>query len=350
MQRNLDGAKTKDDKLRGLVRYPVAEVAESVPRRGRGVMEDEVEKKQLKVCWLSAGVSSFIAGYLVRDTVDKYIYIDIDNQHPDSMRFIKCCERVFGKQIEILQSPYRNVQNVIQTFRYVSGVAGAKCTEVLKKCVRKEWEDKNADYDITYVWGFDCNERHRAERIEETMADFRHQFPLIENGLTKQDAHGMLDRLNVKRPMMYDIGYSNNNCVGCVKGGKGYWNKIRLDFPDVFDRMAKLEREIGHSCINGVFLDELDPNAGRMSEEIMEDCGIFCSGYGAQEVAKDLVLIGDDFWMERAEYDGSEWWEFVSTEPREEVPFKTVKALSVVQGGGIGWRTLAKLNGIKEDD
>ena len=32
---------------------------------------------KLKVCWMSAGVSSFIAGYLVRETVDEFIYIDI---------------------------------------------------------------------------------------------------------------------------------------------------------------------------------------------------------------------------------------------------------------------------------
>ena len=33
------------------------------------------------------------------------------------------------------------------------------------------------------------------------------------------------------------------------------------------------------------------------------------SGFGAQHVATDLVLVGDDWWIERAEYDGSEWWE-----------------------------------------
>lgn len=79
------------------------------------------------------------------------------------------------------------------------------------------------------------------------------------------------------------MGYSNNNCIGCVKGGKGYWNKIRVDFPEVFASRAKLERDIGHSCIKGTFLDELDPNAGKMSEEIMDDCGIFC------ELAKPLI-------------------------------------------------------------
>ena len=75
---------------------------------------------------------------------------------------------------------------------------------------------------------------------------------------------------------MYDLGYSNNNCIGCVKGGKGYWNKIRVDFPEVYDRRAILERQVGHSCIKGVFLDELDPEAGRMEDEIMPDCGIAC--------------------------------------------------------------------------
>lgn len=44
----------------------------------------------MKVVWLSAGVSSAIAGYLA-DDVDEYIYIDIEDQHPDSMRFIHDC-------------------------------------------------------------------------------------------------------------------------------------------------------------------------------------------------------------------------------------------------------------------
>jgi len=34
------------------------------------------------------------------------------------------------------------------------------------------------------------------------------------------------------------------------------------------------------------------------------------SGYGATKVAKDLVIVGEDWWLERCEYNGSEWWEF----------------------------------------
>ena len=39
------------------------------------------------------------------------------------------------------------------------------------------------------------------------------------------------------------------------------------------------------------------------------------SGFGAQEVAPDLVVVGQDWWLERHEYDGSEWWEY-KTMPR----------------------------------
>ena len=232
-------------------------------------------KEKRKVCWLSAGVSSFIAGYLAGD-VDDFIYIDIENQHPDSLRFIKDCEKVLGKETIILMSPYRSVHNVIASQRYVNGPGGAKCTELLKKRVRKKWEYEHRSYDLTYVWGFDIDERHRAERIVDTMPEVSHEFPLIDKGFSKAEAHGLLDRLGIKRPAMYDLGYQNNNCIGCVKGGMGYWNKIRVDFPDVFDRMAKLERDIGHSCIRGVYLDELDPNRGRSDQEIMPECGIAC--------------------------------------------------------------------------
>ena len=38
-------------------------------------------------------------------------------------------------------------------------------------------------------------------------------------------------------------------------------------------------------------------------------------GYGHCMVAPDLVVVGDDWWVERKEYAGREWWEF-KTPPR----------------------------------
>ena len=167
------------------------------------------------------------------------------------------------------------MDDVIENTRCINTAFGAPCTKWLKKQVRRDWEAANPDHH-TYVWGYDVNEMHRADAVVKALSDYDHEFPLIENGLTKAECHGIADKLGLKRPVMYDMGYPNNNCIGCVKGGMGYWNKIRIDFPEVFERRARQEREIGHSCIGGVYLDELDPNRGRMDLEVMEDCTIAC--------------------------------------------------------------------------
>ena len=105
----------------------------------------------------------------------------------------------------------------------------------------------------------------------------RESFPLIDNKINKQDCYRYVrDTLGIELPAMYRLGYGNNNCIGCVKGGMGYWNKIRVDFPEVFALRARLEREVGASCINGCYLDELPPNTGKRNPPICEECGVFC--------------------------------------------------------------------------
>lgn len=37
---------------------------------------------------------------------------------------------------------------------------------------------------------------------------------------------------------------------------------------------------------------------------------IYDNGYGSAEIPMDLVVVGKDWWLERYEYDGAEWWEF----------------------------------------
>lgn len=226
------------------------------------------------VSWFSAGVSSAVATKLVISDIDKIIYTHIEDQHPDTMRFVKDCEKWFGKEIEILQSPYKTVDDALKAACYVNGVHGAPCTRLLKRRVRQEWEiDKT---DLTYIWGFDAHEQDRCLRLDETMPGQKHIFPLLERQITKADAHRILSASGIGRPAMYGMGYHNNNCIGCVKGGMGYWNKIRVDFPDVFQKRAETERVIGGTCIKGIYLDELPPNAGRKQDLIFDDCGVLC--------------------------------------------------------------------------
>lgn len=224
-----------------------------------------------------------MAGYLAGD-VDEWIYIDIKDQHPDSLRFIKDCESAIGKPIQVLRSnEYTCVDDCVRAFGGFRnpGNGFAPCTNWLKKRVRKEWENRNKDYELIYVWGFDFKEKSRAERTVESNPQARHEFPLIDRNLSKEEVRLFERTFPFKRPFMYELGYPNNNCLGCTKGGMGYWNKIRKDFPDVFKSRSELERLVGHSILKDskgspIYLDELDPNRGNMNTEVFPECGIMC--------------------------------------------------------------------------
>ena len=62
------------------------------------------------------------------------------------------------------------------------------------------------------------------------------------------------------------------------------------------------------------------------------------SGYGSPDVATDLLIVGEDWWLERHEYDGSEWWEFKEMPKQPNEP-KTPNKLI----GGM-WDSLAEIN------
>jgi hypothetical protein len=100
---------------------------------------------------------------------------------------------------------------------------------------------------------------------------------LIEKNISKRRCLFMIQEAGIELPTMYKLGYKNNNCIGCVKGGMGYWNNIRRDFPEAFSHMASLERKLNASCINGTFLDELQLGKGRYEGEQNLECGLFCS-------------------------------------------------------------------------
>ena len=69
------------------------------------------------------------------------------------------------------------------------------------------------------------------------------------------------------------------------------------------------------------------------------------NGYGAPKVATDLVIVTTKGYLERHEYDGSEWWDYKKPLERPET-YKKPTALTIEQAesNGVGWKTLPVLN------
>ena len=147
--------------------------------------------QRLTVAWFSGGVSSAVAVKLAAQNIDQIFYIHIDDQHEDTLRFVKDCEAWFGNPVVIMQSRYRSVENACLAAGWVNGPHGAHCTRSLKRRLRKEWE-RQQTRPLRYVWGMDADEADRCSRLRDAMPKQEHIFPLVEGGLSKKDAHKVL--------------------------------------------------------------------------------------------------------------------------------------------------------------
>lgn len=237
------------------------------------------------VVWFSCGAASAVAA---KKTIEKYgathkirvVNNPIKEEHTDNLRFLADCEKWLGLNIESATNkeyPSCSIYDVFKKRRYVSGVAGAPCTLELKKKARQQWEELN-HFDET-VLGFTADEVKRHERFCLTE---RKILPvLIEEKITKEDCFKILNEAGIKLPEVYSLGFPNANCIGCVKSSSpSYWNLVRKNFPDRFDIISKLSREIGCKIIrqNGtrIFLDELNPTIMKKIRKTSIECGIFC--------------------------------------------------------------------------
>lgn len=246
-----------------------------------------------RLIWISAGAASAVAAKLdmaAHPGADRLLaYTDPGSEHPDNQRFLVDIEAWLGEPILRLKSDmFTDTWDVWRQRRYINGVAGAPCTVELKKKIRFAIQRP----DDVQVFGYTTEEADRAARFRDVNPEVILATPLIDAGLTKDDTLAIIERAGITLPTMYTLGYRNNNCIGCPKGGLGYWNKIRRDFPDVFDRMAALEREIGAACTKDadgpVWLDELDPARGNHADEPSFECSLLCV------IAEGDILTGGE--------------------------------------------------------
>lgn len=256
------------------------------------------------VCWFSCGAASAAATKLALDDyrsgrvqADELVIarIRIAEEHPDNDRFAKDCEEWFNAPIiTIRNEKYEgSIVKVFETKKYMAGIRGAPCTQLLKKQVRKDFEKPN---DLN-VFSYTIEERSRLSRFQANPFAPKVWPVLIEKGWSKSTCLGFLIHVGIELPAMYRLGYRNNNCIGCVKGGAGYWNSIRRDFPEAFAQRVEQSRRLGARLVSHkgkrIFLDELPEGYRRITYPEVENVDP-ASGSRKFYFDKKTTILGDE--------------------------------------------------------
>jgi 3'-phosphoadenosine 5'-phosphosulfate sulfotransferase (PAPS reductase)/FAD synthetase len=211
-----------------------------------------MDKKDV-ICWWSGGITSAVACKVAIDLfgIDRcrVVMIDTFNEHPDTYRFKEDCSKWYGKQIEVITDigkQYENIQDVWRKHKSLNVATGAICSTQLKRRVREKWQE-TIDYDYqVFGFEFDKKEFNRAKSLEMNHPKAKSIYPLLMFGYDKDKCIEIVQEAGIEIPIMYKMGFRNNNCfgTGCVQGGIGYWQKMKRDFPDKFNEMADMEHEL----------------------------------------------------------------------------------------------------------
>lgn len=235
--------------------------------------------------WFSCGAASAAA---LKLTLERFPGEDvravnqpIAEEHPDNRRFLRDVADWCGVQIEQSINPKFPHASAVQTWDQRKAMVfphGAPCTVHLKKEARQEWERRHKpDW---HVLGFTADERDRHDQF--TATERENVIPvLIDAAMTKGDCGDMIRGAGIKLPEIYDHGFPNANCIGCVKAtSPTYWNHVRRKFPDVFAARSEQSRRLGVRLVRvndeRIFLDELHPAAKGAPMWSMPPCSLFC--------------------------------------------------------------------------
>jgi hypothetical protein len=236
------------------------------------------------VARFSCGAASAVATKIALEQRPNVRIINayVTSEDPDNRRFLADCEQWFDRSVTVLcdEKYGASAQNVWRQRRFIINRNGAPCSKALKRDVL----DRYHRPDDLIVLGFTSEESGRLDRFIDANASVRVWAPLIEGGLTKRDCLQRVADAGIELPRMYRLGYHNANCIGCPKGGMGYWNRIRVDFPERYEETAQIQDTLGEGSFffrnrktkARISLRMLDPNAGRFEDEPPISCGATC--------------------------------------------------------------------------
>ena len=189
----------------------------------------------------SGGVTSWAAGRVVRDRImrrgDELVLLFADTliEADDVYQFLHAAAANIGRPITRLCDG-RTPWQVFRDKRFLGNSRIDPCSKILKRDLLRQWQREHCDphASIHHV-GYDASEGKRFARYAASQREdgWVGAAPLIEHGITKDQALRWARDEGLPLPHAYREGFSHANCGGkCIKAGQGHWANLWRTHPD----------------------------------------------------------------------------------------------------------------------
>lgn len=253
------------------------------------------------ICTISGGIASAWCAKWALENFEKdkviLYFNDTKWEDEDLYRFLNDIEKHLDHPIT-RDSDGRSVEELFKDSKALANDRMAFCSKILKaKRLQRFYQDGDL-----LLFGIGPEETYRSDRIISLYKKIQREkkkkctirFPLIEENVSRKDLDAFLDEANIKRPRLYDLGFSHNNCSGgCVRAGKIQWKKVLDKLPGVYKERERVERELREltgkdiTIMRGETLEEFRKRAeaGKLSKrylnaekaEMLDECVGVCN-------------------------------------------------------------------------
>jgi hypothetical protein len=119
------------------------------------------------------------------------------------------------------------------------------CSKYLKREPFRKFVN-NFDHKNTIIYlGLDHDEPKRISAFSELIKPYSCRFPLAENPSIFPDFLDWMNSKNIKRPLLYGLGFWHNNCGGfCVKAGHKQFKNLLEKMPEDYETFSEMEEDV----------------------------------------------------------------------------------------------------------
>lgn len=266
-------------------------------------------KPRLRVSFSGGRTSAFMSIWLKQNMSEVYdmrfVFANTGWEHPDTLRFVHEVDTRYGLDVAWVEAvprrhtgkssgcrvvTYETASRNGEPFEAVVAAYGLPnmtfqlCNRELKRNAMQAyaqsigWENRSYSTAI----GIRADETRRVN--PKTAEEEKLIYPLVSMLPTSKD-----EVLAFFEDFDWDLRIPEHqgNCIGCVKGGAGYWRAIREDFPEQFEAVAQVESLIDNPKA-WILRHRSGPLAGQrfplrelpagpaVRGEVFPSCGLLC--------------------------------------------------------------------------